>query len=58
MDTRLSRRVVLALVAIGIIAIGLTTRLPGLGWPPILAKYLGSALWGAMVYCLAAFLRP
>ncbi|WP_236846475.1 MULTISPECIES: DUF2809 domain-containing protein [unclassified Bosea (in: a-proteobacteria)] len=58
MSTRLSRRAMLALAAILIIAIGLTTRLPGIAWPPIVAKYLGSALWGAMVYCLVAFLRP
>lgn len=53
-----SRRVVLALAAIVIIAIGLTTRLPGTDWPPIVAKYFGSVLWGAMVYCIVAWLRP
>lgn len=58
MSIRLSRRAMLALAAILIIAIGLTTRLPGIAWPPIVAKYLGSALWGAMVYCIVAWLRP
>ncbi len=55
---RLSRRSALALAVIFIIAIGLTTRLPGIGWSPILAKYLGSLLWGVMVFCLVAWLRP
>lgn len=55
---RSSRRAALALAALFIIAVGLTTRLPGMGWSPIVAKYLGSLLWGAMVYCLAAWLRP
>ncbi|WID97879.1 DUF2809 domain-containing protein [Bosea vestrisii] len=58
MDIRPLRRVVLALFAIVIIAIGLTTRLPGVAWPPIFAKCLGSALWGVMVYCVVAWLRP
>lgn len=53
-----SRRVVLALAATLIVAIGLTTRLPGIAWPPIVAKYFGSALWGAMVYCIVAWFRP
>lgn len=56
---RPSRRIAFVLVAVVIIAIGLTTRLPSLGWlPPMFAKYLGSLLWGAMVYCVAAWLRP
>lgn len=55
---RPSRRVALALAAILIVAIGLTTRLPSSGWPPMVAKYLGSILWGAMVYCVVAWLRP
>jgi hypothetical protein len=55
---RFSRRSALALAVIFIIAIGLTTRLPGIGWSPILAKYLGSLLWGVMVFCLVAWLRP
>lgn len=58
MGIRPSRRVVLALAAILIVAVGLTTRLPDSGWPPMVAKYLGSSLWGAMVYCAVAWLRP
>lgn len=55
---RSSRRAALALAAILVIAIGLTTRLPGIGWSPTVAKYLGSLLRGAMVYCLVAWVRP
>lgn len=55
---RLPRRAALALAAVFVIAIGLTTRLPGIGWSQVVAKYLGSLLWGAMVYCLVAWLRP
>ena len=53
-----SRRVAFALAAILVIGLGLTTRLPGLNWPPMVAKYLGSFLWGAMVFCVAGFVRP
>jgi Protein of unknown function (DUF2809) len=44
-------------LALAIIGIGLLTRLS----PPghhALFKYLGSALWGGMVYCLIASLSP
>jgi hypothetical protein len=44
-------------LALGIIGTGLLTRLS----PPghhVLLKYLGSALWGSMVYCLLASLTP
>ncbi|WP_424629231.1 DUF2809 domain-containing protein [Bradyrhizobium sp. SYSU BS000235] len=44
-------------LALAIIGIGLLTRLS----PPghhALFKYLGSALWGGMVYCLLASLAP
>jgi hypothetical protein len=46
------RRKVLFLTAALVIAVGLTTRLPGIDWSPQTAKYLGSVLWGVMVYCL------
>lgn len=49
-----SKYVILALCLIGV---GLLTRLS----PPghhIALKYLGSALWGSMVYCLMAGLMP
>lgn len=55
---RLTRRAALALAAIVVIVLGLMTRLPGIGWSPMVAKYLGSLLWGVMVYCLVAWLRP
>lgn len=42
-----------------IIACGLAWRRPELGLPWALAKYGGSALWGAMVFfCIAAVLNP
>jgi len=41
-----------------VIGTGLTTRLPSIDWGPVLGKYLGSLLWGAMVYCLVGFMRP
>jgi hypothetical protein len=53
-----SRRPAVACATLLIIGVGLTTRLPGIDWPPVLAKYLGALLWGAMVYCLVALLRP
>jgi hypothetical protein len=46
-----------AALALCLIGIGLLTRLS----PPghhILLKYLGSALWGSMIYCLMAGLSP
>lgn len=52
------RRAGLAAATVLIIGIGLTTRLPGIDWGPLVGKYLGSMLWGAMVYCLAGFMRP
>lgn len=47
-----SKYLLLALVIIGT---GLLTRLSPLGHHALL-KYLGSALWGGMVYCLLASL--
>lgn len=52
------RRTGLAVATALVIGIGLTTRLPGIDWSPLLGKYLGSLLWGAMVYCLVGFMRP
>ena len=54
----LGRRAGLAVAATLVIGIGLTTRLPGIDWGPLVGKYLGSLLWGAMVYCLVGFMRP
>jgi hypothetical protein len=53
-----SRRAAYALMAAALIAVGLTTRLPMIGWPPSLAKYAGSIIWGAMLYMTLAFLLP
>jgi hypothetical protein len=47
---RLRQRAPYVLAAILIIAVGLLTRWPAVAMPPVLAKYLGSVLWGAMVY--------
>lgn len=56
---RLSRRSAgLAILTVFIIGAGLTTRLPGIDWPPLVGKYFGSLLWGAMVYCLVGLMRP
>lgn len=52
------RRAGLAIVTILIIGVGLTTRLPGIDWSPVISKYLGALLWGAMVYCLVGLMRP
>lgn len=47
-----------ALVCVVLIVVGLTTRLPFIVWPDGVGKYLGAALWGAMVYCIVRFIRP
>src|SRR6185437_8744717 len=44
-------------LAVAIIAVGLLTRLSPPGHHALL-KYLGSALWGSMVYCLSASFTP
>ncbi|HJE26033.1 MAG TPA: DUF2809 domain-containing protein [Methylorubrum populi] len=53
-----TRRLPLLLATAAVIAAGLAIRLAPLGWPPMVVKYAGSILWGAMVYGLVAFLRP
>ncbi|CAO4165426.1 ribosomal maturation YjgA family protein [Methylorubrum populi] len=53
-----TRRLPLLLATAAVIAAGLAIRLAPLGWPPMVVKYAGSTLWGAMVYGLVAFLRP
>jgi len=52
------RRLGFALATLGIIVCGLIWRRPELNLPPLAAKYGGSALWGAMVFCLMATLLP
>jgi hypothetical protein len=57
-ERRYPRRVVLTMAAALIIIAGLWCRWPGSGLPWPIAKWGGSILWGAMVYFLAALLRP
>jgi hypothetical protein len=47
-----------AAATIAIVCAGLICRWPGLGLPWTVAKYAGSALWGAMVYAGLRALRP
>lgn len=47
-----------ACAALGLVAIGLLTRLPHAGPPGAITKYAGAILWGAMVYCVTGFVRP
>ena len=55
----LGRRRAAGLVAVvAIAACGLLWRRPELGLPWTTAKYGGSALWGAMVFCCVLALRP
>ena len=48
----MKRRLVYVAIALVVIALGLLVRWPGLGLPREVAKYAGSILWAAMVYCL------
>lgn len=45
-------------VALAIIGAGLLCRWPRLGLPWPVAKYAGSALWGAMVYAAVRTIQP
>ena len=51
-------RLAFALATLAIIAGGLLWRRPELGLPVFTAKYGGSILWGAMVFCLVGALLP
>jgi hypothetical protein len=53
-----NRRTGYAIAAVLLIGIGLLTRSPALNWPPDVAKYLGSMLWGAMVFCVVGVCWP
>lgn len=44
--------------AIAVVAAGLLVRSSALGLSPFAAKYAGSVLWGAMVFCLVGALVP
>lgn len=52
------RRWMFAIAAIALIGVGLLTRWPAIPWNPVLAKYLGAGLWGAMVYCVVGLCVP
>ncbi len=54
----MGRRSTFAVLAAGLIAAGLVWRLAPLGLPFFFYKYGGSAIWGAMVYCVVAALLP
>ena len=45
-------------VTVAIVGAGLLCRWPRLGLPWPVAKYTGSALWGAMVYAAVRTIRP
>jgi Protein of unknown function (DUF2809) len=51
-------RLIYAALAVIVIAAGLLWRWPGLHLPPVLAKYGGSVLWGALVYMALRVLLP
>src|ERR1700742_3360797 len=51
-------RVAYAVAVLVVIAVGLTTRLPLVHWPPMVGKYAGAVLWGAMVYFIVRLGRP
>ena len=51
-------RTAFAAAAILLIGIGLLTRVPLIPWPAEIAKYPGSALWGAMVFCVIGACLP
>ena len=51
-------RLIWAGAVVMIVVCGLAWRRPELGLPWAVAKYGGSALWGAMVFCCIATVRP
>ena len=54
----MKRRLIYLACVLALIACGLVWRRPGLGLPPLAAKYGGSMLWGAMVFFCVAVLAP
>jgi hypothetical protein len=52
------QRAAYLLATSAVIGLGLAVRHPGMGLPWPVAKYGGSLLWGAMVYCLAGAAVP
>jgi hypothetical protein len=55
---RMRARALYLAAGLAIIGAGLTLRFVPVGLPSGIVKYGGSALWGAMVYCLVAVLLP
>ncbi|HEX3572472.1 MAG TPA: DUF2809 domain-containing protein [Acidobacteriaceae bacterium] len=54
----MSRRAAYLLIAVVTLVVGLVWRFVLTGLPPFLYKYGGSVLWAAMIYWLAAVVRP
>jgi hypothetical protein len=54
----MSRRAAYLLIALLTLVVGLVWRFVLTGLPPFLYKYGGSVLWAAMIYLLAAVVRP
>ena len=52
------RRLIYVMMTLLVIMAGLALRRPELGLSLFVAKYGGSALWGAMVFCIVATLLP
>ena len=51
-------RAVYALLVVSTVVLGLGSRRYGAALPDVLAAYAGDALWAAMVFWLAAIVRP
>jgi len=51
-------RLIYAAVALVVVLCGLLWRSPVLGLPPVVAKYGGSVLWGALVYACCRTATP
>ena len=54
----MNRRTLYLLIAAATLVAGLVWRFVLVGLPPFLYKYGGSVLWAAMIYWLAALVRP
>ena len=56
--SKVNRRAEYLAIAVVTMALGLVWRFVWVGLPPALYKYGGSMLWAAMIYWLAALVRP
>ena len=54
----MTRRAAYLAIAVVTLVVGLVWRFVWVGLPPALYKYGGSVLWAAMIYWLAALVRP